>query len=49
MRKGHRQMLEQQPDGHLIYLLEGHKNTDLGHSLLLLGEQGGGHGLRRRD
>jgi len=49
MRKGHRQMLEQQPDGRLIYLPEGHKNTDLGPFLLPLRKKGGGHGLRPRD
>lgn len=42
-------MLEQQPDGRLIYLLEGHKNTDLGQLLLVPNEVGGVHGLHRRD
>ena len=42
-------MLEQQPDGRLIYLPEGHKNTDLAHTLLSLSEAGGAHGLHRRD
>jgi len=42
-------MLERQPDGRLIYLLEGHKNTDLGQPLLAPSEAGGVHGLHRRD